>query len=114
MCRILPTVGDPICTGIFHTSAKDSRTSPRTGKAGPIRAVLLTGQVLLVTREPRRHPQRTAEAARLLSAADLTVSALDGGQVTTLLTTSADPGAAIHASRLAVPGQVVTSPGTLP
>ena len=32
MCRILPTPGDPICTGIFHTSAKDSPTSPRTGR----------------------------------------------------------------------------------
>jgi hypothetical protein len=32
MCRILPTLADPICTGIFHTSAKDSRTSPRTGR----------------------------------------------------------------------------------
>ena len=90
---------------------------------------LLTRQVLLVTREPRRTgpgtaraaaggglraAQRTAEAARLLSAADLTVSALDGGQVTALLSAAADPGAGIHASRLAVPGQPVTSPGTLP
>ena len=33
-----------------------------------------------------------AEAARLLSAADLTVSALDGGQVTALLAACADPG----------------------
>jgi hypothetical protein len=32
MCRILPTLADPICTDIFHTSAKDSRTSPRTGR----------------------------------------------------------------------------------
>ena len=61
-----------------------------------------------------RAAQRTAEAARLLSAADLTVSALDGGQVTALLTAAADPGADIHAARLAVPGQPVTSPGTLP
>ena len=87
---------------------------------------LLTRQALLVTREPRRTgpravgggglraAQRTAEAARLLSAADLTVSALDGGQVTALLTAAADPGADIHATRLAVPGQPVTSPGTLP
>jgi hypothetical protein len=89
---------------------------------------LLTRQALLVTREPRRTgpgaarsgssgpraAQRTAEAARLLSAADLTVSALDGGQVTALLTAAADPGTSIHASRLAVPGQPVTSPGTLP
>jgi hypothetical protein len=89
---------------------------------------LLTRQVLLVTREPRRPgpgaarggssgpraAQRTIEAARLLSAADLTVSTLDGGQVTALLTAAADPSAAIHASRLAVPGQAVTSPGTLP
>ena len=88
---------------------------------------LLTRQVILVTREPRRTgpgaargggglraAQRTAEAARLLSAADLTVSALDGGQVTALLTAAADPGADIHAARLAAPGEPVTSPGTLP
>jgi hypothetical protein len=88
---------------------------------------LLTRQVLLVTREPRRAgpgaaradggpraAQRTAEAARLLSAADLTVSALDGAQVTALLSAASDPGAGIHASRLAVPGEPVTSPGTLP
>jgi hypothetical protein len=89
---------------------------------------LLTRQVLLVTREPRRTgpgaaragggglraAQRTAEAARLLSAADLTVTALDGGQVTALLTAAADPGADFRAARLAAPGQPVTSPGTLP
>jgi PrgI family protein len=89
---------------------------------------LLTRQVLLITREPRRAgpgtargggggpraAQRAAEAARLLSAADLTVSVLDGGQVTALLTAAADPGAETHASRLAMPGQPVTSPGTLP
>ena len=89
---------------------------------------LLTRQALLVTREPRRPgpgtargaggglraAQRTAEAARLLGAADLTVSALDGAQVTALLTAAADPGADIHATRLAVPGEPVTSPGTLP
>jgi hypothetical protein len=89
---------------------------------------LLTRQVLLITREPRRTgpgaargagggaraAQRAAEAARLLAAADLTVSVLDGGQVTALLTAAADPGADIHASRLAVPGEPVTSPGILP
>jgi PrgI family protein len=89
---------------------------------------LLTRQVLLITREPRRTgpgaaraggggpraAQRAAEAARLLAAADLTVSVLDGGQVTALLTAAADPGADIHAGRLAVPGQPVTSPGILP
>jgi hypothetical protein len=88
---------------------------------------LLTRQVLLISREPRRAgpggartggglraAQRTAEAARLLGAADLTVSTLDGGQVTALLTAAADPGADIHAARLAVPGQPVTSPGTMP
>jgi PrgI family protein len=89
---------------------------------------LLTRQVLLVTREPRpsgpaaarsgagraRAAQRAAEAARLLSGADLTVSVLDGGQVTALLTAASDPGTGIHASRLAIPGQPVTSPGTLP
>jgi hypothetical protein len=89
---------------------------------------LLTRQVLLVTREPRptgpaaarsgaggaRVAQRAAEAGRLLAAADLTVSVLDGGQVTALLIAAADPGTDIHASRLAIPGQPVTSPGTLP
>jgi hypothetical protein len=90
---------------------------------------LLTRQVILVTREPRRTgpgaaraagggglraAQRTAEAARLLSAVDLTVSALDGAQVTALLTAAADPGTDIHATRLAAPGQPVTSAGTLP
>lgn len=89
---------------------------------------LLTRQVLLVTREPRptgpvaarsgaggaRVAQRAAEAARLLAAADLTVSVLDGGQVTALLAAASDPGTDIHASRLAIPGQPVTSPGTLP
>jgi hypothetical protein len=89
---------------------------------------LLTRQALLITREPRptgpgaaraggggpRAAQRAAEAARLLAAADLTVSVLDGGQVTALLTAAADPGADIHASRLAVPGQPVTSPEILP
>ena len=89
---------------------------------------LLTRQALLITREPRRPgpgaarggggglraAQRTAEAARLLGAADLTVSALDGGQVTALLTAAADPGADIRAARLAVPGEPITSPGTLP
>jgi hypothetical protein len=61
-----------------------------------------------------RATQRAAEAARLLSAAEVAVSVLDGGQVTALLTAAADPGAGIHASRLAIPGQPVTSPGTLP
>jgi len=89
---------------------------------------LLTRQVLLITREPRRAgpgaarggggglraAQRTADAARLLGAADLTVSVLDGGQVMALLAAAADPGTGIRARRLAVPGQPVTSPGTLP
>jgi len=88
---------------------------------------LLTRQVLLVVREPHRAgpaaartsgaaaraAQRGAEAARLLGAADLTVSVLDGGQVTALLAAAADPGADIRASRLAVPSQPVTSAGTL-
>lgn len=87
---------------------------------------LLTRQVFLITREPRRTgvargegdglraAQRTAEAARLLGAADLAVSVLDGGQVTALLAAAADPAAGITARRLATPGQPVTSPGTLP
>jgi len=61
-----------------------------------------------------RAAQRTAEAARLLGAADLAVSVLDGGQVTALLAAAADPAAGITARRLAAPGQPVTSPGTLP
>ena len=88
---------------------------------------MLTRQVLLVIREPAhgttrpgggtaatRAAQRAGEAARLLAGADLQVRVLDGGQVTALLAAAADPGADIHASRLAVPGQPVTSPGTLP
>src|SRR5260221_570511 len=65
-----------------------SPPNPAPGGARPPR------QALLTPREPRRSgpgtargaggglraAQRTAEAARLLSAADLTVSALDGGQ----------------------------------
>jgi hypothetical protein len=34
MCRIPPALADPICTGIFHTSAKDSRASPEDRQAG--------------------------------------------------------------------------------
>jgi hypothetical protein len=83
---------------------------------------VLTRQVLLVIREPAhggraggtaaaRAAQRAAEAARLLAGADLTVSPLDGGQVTALLATCADPGGTIQAARLTVPGQAVTRAG---
>jgi len=85
---------------------------------------VLTRQVLLVIREPAhdttrpgggtaaaRAAQRAGEAARLLAAADLQVSVLDGGQVTALLAACADPEAPLTAARLAVPGQAVTSPG---
>ena len=85
---------------------------------------VLTRQVLLVIREPAhgttrpgggtaaaRAAQRAGEAARLLAAADLQVSVLDGGQVTALLAACADPAAPASAARLAVPGQPVTSPG---
>ena len=85
---------------------------------------VLTRQVLLVIREPAhgtarpgggtaaaRAAQRAGEAARLLAAADLQVSVLDGGQVTALLAACADPEAPLTAARLAVPGQPVTSPG---
>ena len=85
---------------------------------------VLTRQVLLVIREPAhgtarpgggtaaaRAAQRAGEAARLLAAADLQVSVLDGGQVTALLAACADPDAPLTAARLAVPGQPVTSPG---
>jgi hypothetical protein len=88
---------------------------------------LLTRQVILVSREPRpagpraaagdgglRAAQRTAEAARLLAAAGLTVTALDGEQVTALLTAATDPGTDISAARLAVPGEPVTSTRTRP
>jgi PrgI family protein len=88
---------------------------------------LLTRQVLLVVREPRRGgpaaarasgagaraAQRAAEAARPLAAADLTVRVLDGGQVTALLAAASDPGSGIRAGRLAMPGEPVTSTGTL-
>jgi hypothetical protein len=85
---------------------------------------VLTRQVLLVIREPAhgttrpgggtaaaRAAQRAGEAARLLAAADLQVSVLDGGQVTALLAACADLEAPLTAARLAVPGQPVTSPG---
>jgi hypothetical protein len=85
---------------------------------------VLTRQVLLVIREPShgtarpgggtaaaRAAQRVGETARLLAAADLQVSVLDGGQVTALLAACADPAAPAGAARLAVPGQPVTSPG---
>ncbi len=85
---------------------------------------VLSRQVLLVSREPAhgttrpgggtaaaRAAQRAGEAARLLAAADLQVSVLDGGQVTALLAACADPEAPLTAARLAVPGQPVTSPG---
>jgi hypothetical protein len=85
---------------------------------------VLTRQVLLVIRETAhgtarpgggtaaaRAAQRAGEAARLLAAADLAVSVLDGGQVTALLAACADPEAPLTAARLAVPGQPVTSPG---
>jgi hypothetical protein len=85
---------------------------------------VLTRQVLLVIREPShgtarpgggtaaaRAAQRAGETARLLAAADLQVSVLDGGQVTALLAACADPEAPAGAARLAVPGQPVTSPG---
>ena len=70
---------------------------------------VLTRQVLLVIREPShgtarpgggtaaaRAAQRAGETARLLAAADLQVSVLDGGQVTALLAACADPAAPAH------------------
>ena len=85
---------------------------------------VLTRQVLLVIREPShgtarpgggtaaaRAAQRAGETARLLAAADLQVSVLDGGQVTALLAACADPAAPVTAARLAVPGQPPASPG---
>jgi len=84
---------------------------------------VLTRQVLLAVTEPTptrargggaagaRVAQRAGEAARLLAGADVTVSVLDGPQVTALLAAATDPAAPITAARLAVPGQPVTSPG---
>jgi hypothetical protein len=83
---------------------------------------VLTRQVLLVIREPQhgtpgggtaaaRAAQRAGEAARLLAGADLQVRVLDGGQITALLAACADPAAPVTATRLAVPGQPVSSPG---
>jgi hypothetical protein len=79
---------------------------------------VLTRQALLVIREPGRGAsaaaravQRAGEAARLLAGADLQVSVLDGGQVTALLASCADPGAPpLPVGRLALPGQPVTAP----
>jgi len=80
---------------------------------------VLTRQALLVVREPghggstaARAVQRAGEAARLLAGADLQVSVLDGGQVTALLASCADPGGPpLPAGRLALPGQPVTAQG---
>jgi hypothetical protein len=85
---------------------------------------VLTRQVLLVIREPShgtarpgggtaaaRAAQRAGEATRLLGAADLQVSVLDGGQLTALLAACADPAGPVTAARLAVPGQPPASPG---
>lgn len=85
---------------------------------------VLTRQALLVIREPAsgatrpggrntaaRAAQRAGAAARLLAAADLQVSVLDGEQVTALLASCADPEAPVTAGRLAVPGRPVTSSG---
>ena len=85
---------------------------------------VLTRQVLLVIREPphgsarpgggtaaARAAQRAGEAPRLLGAADLQDSVLDGGQDTALLAACADPAAPVTAARLAVPGQPPASPG---
>jgi len=85
---------------------------------------VLTRQVLLVIREPShgtarpgggtaaaRAAQRAGEATRLLGAAGLQVSVLDGEQVTALLAACADPGAPAGAARMAVPGQPVSSTG---
>jgi len=88
-------------------------------------AVLLTRQVIVVTREPRRAGpgggrgggtagpralQRAGEAARLLAGAGLAVRVLDGGQAAALLAAAADPAAGIAAKRLALPGEPVTGP----
>jgi len=85
---------------------------------------VLTRQALLIVREPGhgsgrpgrtaagRALQRAAEAARLLSGADLQVEVLDGGRVTALLAACADPAAPpLPAGRAALPGRPVTSAG---
>jgi hypothetical protein len=84
---------------------------------------LLRRQVLLVVTEPHpgrdrrqaaeRARQRLDGAARALAAADITVTPLDGGQVTALLATAANPCApARPLEGWATPDQVIT--GELP
>jgi hypothetical protein len=84
---------------------------------------LLRRQVLLVVTEPQpgrdrrqateRAKQRLDAAARALVAADITVTPLDGGQVTALLATAANPCApARPLEGWATPDQVIT--GELP
>ena len=87
---------------------------------------VLTRQALLVIREPAhgtsragggtaagRALQRAGEAARLLAGADLQVQPLDGGQVTALLASCADPAAPPQPpGRTVLPGQPVTAPGS--
>jgi len=81
---------------------------------------VLTRQALLIVREPGRPGgtaagralQRAGEAARLLGGADLQVQVLDGGQVTALLASCADPAAPPRpAGRAALPGRPVTLAG---
>jgi len=85
---------------------------------------VLTRQALLILREPGhgagrpggaaggRALQRAGGAARLLAGAGLQVQLLDGGQVTALFATCADPGGLPRpAGRTALPGQPVTSTG---
>ena len=85
---------------------------------------VLTRQALLILREPGhgagrpggaaggRALQRAGGAARLLAGAGLQVQVLDGGRVTALLVTCADPAAPPRpAGRTALPGKPVTSAG---
>jgi len=90
MCRMLPTVGDPICTRIFHTSAKDTGQA-EDRQAGPIRAVLPRSRHLFAGRPdfPRRGKRR--ENTTRAPGAPLYVPGHRGSDLPARLMTVIDP-----------------------
>jgi hypothetical protein len=115
-----PTLPHPALEAAAHEHAA---FLDALGSSGDLVGELLRRQVLLVVTEP--HPgrdrrqaaercrQRLDGAARALAAADITVTPLDGGQVTALLATAANPLApARPLEGWAAPDQVIT--GELP
>jgi hypothetical protein len=54
MRRIVSQLGNPICTAIVHTPAKDSRASPGHGRIGPRGPATVRGQARLPRRGKRR------------------------------------------------------------